>query len=88
MEMLVDVASRGEATGYEVTCLIVAAKDSLDPDLSVIQDSTRVLILECVHLNIFGLPLSCYNFFGSNLSFTDESRSLSPKNPSSLYPLM
>ncbi|XP_047958180.1 mitochondrial Rho GTPase 1-like isoform X2 [Salvia hispanica] len=42
MEMLVDVASRGEATGYEVTCLIVAAKDSLDPDLSVIQDSTRM----------------------------------------------
>ncbi|KAL1551030.1 Mitochondrial Rho GTPase 1 [Salvia divinorum] len=42
MEMLVDVASQGEATGYEVPCLIVAAKDSLDPQLSVIQDSTRV----------------------------------------------
>ncbi|KAG6429714.1 hypothetical protein SASPL_107767 [Salvia splendens] len=46
LEMLVDVASQGEATGYEVPCLIVAAKDSLDPHLSVIQDSTRVLILE------------------------------------------
>ncbi|XP_042053173.1 mitochondrial Rho GTPase 1-like [Salvia splendens] len=42
MEMLVEVASQGEATGYEVPCLIVAAKDSLDPHLSVIQDSTRV----------------------------------------------
>lgn len=57
MEMLVDVASQGEATGYEVPCLIVAAaKDSLDPHLSVIQDSTRVLILECVHFEYFWSP--------------------------------
>ncbi|KAK4481500.1 hypothetical protein RD792_012400 [Penstemon davidsonii] len=41
-EMLVDVASQGEATGYEVPCLIVAAKDDLDPYLTEIQDSTRV----------------------------------------------
>ncbi|KAK6159949.1 hypothetical protein DH2020_003330 [Rehmannia glutinosa] len=31
-----------EATGYEVPCLIVAAKDDLDPYLTEIQDSTRV----------------------------------------------
>ncbi|XP_051145819.1 mitochondrial Rho GTPase 1-like [Andrographis paniculata] len=41
-EMLVDVASHGEATGYEVPCLIVAAKDDLDHYLTQIQDSTRV----------------------------------------------
>ncbi|GFP86209.1 mitochondrial rho GTPase 1 [Phtheirospermum japonicum] len=41
-DMLVDVASQGEATGYEVPCLIVAAKDDLDPYLTEIQDSTRV----------------------------------------------
>ncbi|GFP84637.1 pentatricopeptide repeat-containing protein at5g55840 [Phtheirospermum japonicum] len=41
-DMLVDVASQGEATGYEVPCLIVAAKDDLDPHLTEIQDSTRL----------------------------------------------
>ncbi|KAL6491711.1 Mitochondrial Rho GTPase 1 [Orobanche gracilis] len=41
-EMLVDVASQGEATGYEVPCLIVAAKDDLVPYSIEIQDSTRV----------------------------------------------
>ncbi|XP_073028481.1 mitochondrial Rho GTPase 1-like [Primulina eburnea] len=41
-EMLVEVAGQGEATGYEVPCLIVAAKDDLDPYLTEIQDSTRV----------------------------------------------
>ncbi|KAK4339615.1 hypothetical protein RND71_041077 [Anisodus tanguticus] len=41
-DLLVDVASHGEATGYEVPCLIVAAKDDLDPYLTQIQDSTRV----------------------------------------------
>ncbi|KAL3538088.1 hypothetical protein ACH5RR_001454, partial [Cinchona calisaya] len=41
-ELLLDVASQGEATGYEVPCLIVAAKDDLDPYLTEIQDSTRV----------------------------------------------
>ncbi|KAL6562515.1 Mitochondrial Rho GTPase 1 [Orobanche gracilis] len=41
-DMLVDVASKGEATGYEVPCLIVASKDDLDPYLTEIQDSTRV----------------------------------------------
>ncbi|KAK4378977.1 hypothetical protein RND71_000839 [Anisodus tanguticus] len=41
-DLLVDVASHREATGYEVPCLIVAAKDDLDPYLTEIQDSTRV----------------------------------------------
>ncbi|CAL5330258.1 unnamed protein product [Camellia sinensis] len=41
-ELLVEVASHGEATGYEVPCLIVAAKDDLDPFPTGIHDSTRV----------------------------------------------
>ena len=41
-ELLVEVASHGEANGREVPCLIVAAKDDLDPFPTEIQDSTRV----------------------------------------------
>ncbi|KAJ0014421.1 hypothetical protein Pint_19882 [Pistacia integerrima] len=41
-ELLVDVATHGEDTGYEVPCLIVAAKDDLDSFPTAIQDSTRV----------------------------------------------
>ncbi|KAL8193915.1 hypothetical protein R6Q57_026157 [Mikania cordata] len=41
-ELLVQVASHGESTGYEVPCLIVAAKDDLEPYPTAIQDSTRV----------------------------------------------
>ncbi|PSS26530.1 Mitochondrial Rho GTPase [Actinidia chinensis var. chinensis] len=41
-ELLVEVASHGEANGCEVPCLIVAAKDDLDPFPTEIQDSTRV----------------------------------------------
>ncbi|XP_031405323.1 mitochondrial Rho GTPase 1 [Punica granatum] len=41
-ELLVEVASHGEITGFEVPCLIIAAKDDLDPFPMAIQDSTRV----------------------------------------------
>ncbi|KAK1582479.1 hypothetical protein Q3G72_015440 [Acer saccharum] len=41
-ELLVEVASHGEDTGFEVPCLIVAAKDDLDSFPMAIQDSTRV----------------------------------------------
>ncbi|GLT56271.1 hypothetical protein SLA2020_293230 [Shorea laevis] len=41
-ELLVDVATHGEDTGYEVPCLIVAAKDDLESFPMAIQDSTRV----------------------------------------------
>ncbi|KAK9050430.1 hypothetical protein SSX86_030600, partial [Deinandra increscens subsp. villosa] len=41
-ELLVQVASHGESTGYEVPCIIVAAKDDLEPNPKAIQDSTRV----------------------------------------------
>ncbi|KAK4779336.1 hypothetical protein SAY86_006864 [Trapa natans] len=41
-ELLVEVASHGEVTGFEVPCLIIAAKDDLDPFPMAIQDSTRV----------------------------------------------
>ncbi|KAF2307226.1 hypothetical protein GH714_025582 [Hevea brasiliensis] len=41
-ELLVEVASHGEDTGYEVPCLIVAAKDDLNSFPMAIQESTRV----------------------------------------------
>lgn len=40
-----EVTSHGEANGCEVPCLIVAAKDDLNPFPTEIQDSTRVCIL-------------------------------------------
>ncbi|KAJ6928794.1 hypothetical protein NC652_012820 [Populus alba x Populus x berolinensis] len=42
-ELLVDVASHGEDTGYEVPCLIVAAKDDLNSFPMAIQESTRAV---------------------------------------------
>ncbi|CAJ2628683.1 unnamed protein product [Trifolium pratense] len=41
-ELLERIASHGEETGFEVPCLIVAAKDDLDSFTSAIQDSIRV----------------------------------------------
>ncbi|CAN0897119.1 Mitochondrial Rho GTPase 1 [Linum grandiflorum] len=41
-ELLVAVAGHGEHTGYEVPCLIVAAKDDLNSFPMAIQESTRV----------------------------------------------
>ncbi|MED6186190.1 Mitochondrial Rho GTPase 1 [Stylosanthes scabra] len=41
-ELLVEIAGHGEDTGYEVPCLIVAAKDDLDSFPMAIQESTRV----------------------------------------------
>lgn len=41
-ELLVEVAGHSEDTGYEVPCLIVAAKDDLDAFPMAIQNSTRV----------------------------------------------
>ncbi|KAL4308804.1 hypothetical protein GQ457_01G053260 [Hibiscus cannabinus] len=41
-ELLLDVARRGEDSGYGVPCLLVAAKDDLDPFPMSLQNSTRV----------------------------------------------
>ncbi|XP_026453184.1 mitochondrial Rho GTPase 1-like isoform X1 [Papaver somniferum] len=41
-ELLVDVATHGEDTGFEVPCLIIVAKDDLDPFPLSIQKSTRM----------------------------------------------
>ncbi|CAN6322202.1 unnamed protein product [Urochloa humidicola] len=41
-DLLVQVATHGENTGYEVPCLIVAAKDDLDQCPQALQESTRV----------------------------------------------
>lgn len=46
-ELLVEIASHGEDTGFEVPCLIVAAKDDLDSFPMAIQESTRVFLLNC-----------------------------------------
>lgn len=55
-ELLVDVAGHGEDSGFEVPCLIVAAKDDLDPFPLSIQNSTRVqypsLLLSLTHFSI------------------------------------
>ncbi|XP_021620427.1 mitochondrial Rho GTPase 1 isoform X2 [Manihot esculenta] len=41
-ELLVEVAGHGEDTGYEVPCLVVAAKDDLNSFPMAIQESARV----------------------------------------------
>ncbi|XP_077241698.1 mitochondrial Rho GTPase 1-like [Tasmannia lanceolata] len=41
-DLLMDVATHGENTGFEVPCLIVPTKDDLDPSPMALQDSTRV----------------------------------------------
>ncbi|XP_068646109.1 mitochondrial Rho GTPase 1-like [Aristolochia californica] len=41
-ELLLTVAAHGENTGYEVPCLIVPAKDDMEPSSQAVQDSTRV----------------------------------------------
>ncbi|MFS8018669.1 putative P-loop containing nucleoside triphosphate hydrolase [Helianthus anomalus] len=40
--LLAQVASHVESTGYEVPCIIVAAKDDLEPNPVILQDSTKV----------------------------------------------
>lgn len=42
MELLVEVASHGENTGFEVPCLIVATKDDLHTSAVAVQGSIRV----------------------------------------------
>ncbi|KAB1202209.1 Mitochondrial Rho GTPase 1 [Morella rubra] len=46
-ELLVEVASHVEDTGFEVPCLIVAAKDDRDSFPQAIQEFTRVIVLFC-----------------------------------------
>ncbi|MBA0708830.1 hypothetical protein Golax_023919 [Gossypium laxum] len=41
-ELLLDVARRGEESGYGVPCLLIAAKDDLDPFPMSLQNSARV----------------------------------------------
>lgn len=45
-ELLVEIAGHGEDTGFEVPCLIVAAKDDLDSFPMAIQESTRVFSID------------------------------------------
>ncbi|XVF21782.1 hypothetical protein REPUB_Repub12eG0119800 [Reevesia pubescens] len=41
-ELLLDVARQGEESGYGVPCLLIAAKDDLDPYPMALQNSARV----------------------------------------------
>ena len=41
-ELLVEVAAHGENFGNEVHCLLIAAKDDLEPDPACISSSARV----------------------------------------------
>ncbi|PKA50458.1 Rac-like GTP-binding protein ARAC3 [Apostasia shenzhenica] len=41
-ELLIQIATHGENSGFEFPCLIISAKDDLDPYPLAIQDSTRV----------------------------------------------
>lgn len=41
-ELLLDVARQGEESGYRVPCLLIAAKDDLDPYPMALQNSARV----------------------------------------------
>ncbi|WOL15903.1 mitochondrial Rho GTPase 1-like [Canna indica] len=41
-ELLIQIASHGENTGFEVPCLIISAKEDLDSNPFSVQDSTRV----------------------------------------------
>ena len=43
-ELLLEVAACGEQTGFEVPCLLVAAKDDLGPNAAAVSDSARVKI--------------------------------------------
>ncbi|XP_058083683.1 mitochondrial Rho GTPase 1-like isoform X3 [Magnolia sinica] len=44
MELLVDVASHGEVTGFGMPCLVVPTKGDLDPSPMAVQDSTRLVL--------------------------------------------
>jgi Ras family protein T1 len=52
-EILMEVARRGEERGYGTPCLLVAAKDDLDPYPMSVQESDRV----CMELGI-DIPVS------------------------------
>jgi hypothetical protein len=66
-ELLERIASHGEQTGFEVPCLIVAAKDDLDSFTLAIQDSIRVFFINlfictiiCIIVHAY---LSVYNYW-------------------------
>jgi hypothetical protein len=61
-ELLVEVASHGEDTGFEVPCLIVAAKDDLESFPMAIQNSTRVFIFFSDYNIIHVLSCKLYYF--------------------------
>ncbi|XP_015892115.3 mitochondrial Rho GTPase 2 [Ziziphus jujuba] len=73
-ELLVEVARKGEETGYGVPCLLIAAKEDRDPYPMAVQDSMRV----CKELGIEApFPLSVKlsdlnNVFGRIISVAER----------------
>lgn len=61
-ELLVNIAGHGENTGFEVPCLIVAAKDDLESFTSAIQDSIRVFFVNLlIYVIVFEISHSCFS---------------------------
>jgi len=58
-DFLVQIAGHGENIGYEVPCLIVAAKDDMDPFALAIQDSTRVFFINLLICMIIYIIVGC-----------------------------
>ncbi|KAH7517208.1 hypothetical protein FEM48_Zijuj09G0038300 [Ziziphus jujuba var. spinosa] len=82
-ELLVEVARKGEETGYGVPCLLIAAKEDRDPYPMAVQDSMRVytffqFYLVCKELGIEApFPLSVKlsdlnNVFGRIISVAER----------------
>lgn len=51
-----EVAKQGEESGYGVPCLLIAAKDDLDPYPVTVQDSVKVYSFDIGYL-IFGYSI-------------------------------
>ncbi|KAF9586967.1 hypothetical protein IFM89_039839 [Coptis chinensis] len=73
IELLVEVAGHGEKTGFEVPCLIVAAKDDLDMYPLAVQDSTRdqfrftLLIIFSLYLSVVGAAVAFVGLVASRV---------------------
>lgn len=57
-----EVARKGEESGYGVPCLLIAAKEDRDPYPMAVQDSMRVYIFSCLpYSHIYTQTYSFYS---------------------------
>ncbi|KAI0511050.1 hypothetical protein KFK09_011668 [Dendrobium nobile] len=68
-ELLIQIATHGENSGFEVLCLIISATDDLDPYPLAIQDSTRAspLLLNGRIIHVEGMRPNSGALRGGNL---------------------